>query len=154
MDDEAVDGMVTDIDHNLDKLKEIPDADLYQCLLNKINDVPTHSGYDLKGLVTAQRHITNVAYLLRNCYKRLDSKEAQQLVDRLKIDMEKLSNRVESITHTKERKKKSTELMKLLNIPYYVTEEDAVRITDLYDILMNDDKLSELVAKLKLKAFW
>ena len=42
MDDEAVDGMVTDIDHNLDKLKEIPDADLYKCLLKKINDVPTH----------------------------------------------------------------------------------------------------------------
>ncbi len=38
--------------------------------------------------------------------------------------------------------------------PSGVPIEGYVYITDLYDILMNEEKLRELVSTLKLKAFW
>lgn len=44
--------------------------------------------------------------------------------------------------------------MKILEIPYSCVFEDAIKVTDLYDILMDDSKVKELVAKLNMKAFW
>lgn len=45
-------------------------------------------------------------------------------------------------------------LMSHLNIKYGYTESDAIDIVSLYNILMDEDKLNELVKKLKMKAFW
>lgn len=154
MEDEAVNGMMVEVDHDLKYLDDIPNEELFQLILKKLDEVPPHTGYDLLGLKTAQIYVLEIARTLKHVINRMEREQVRILATRLKSDHEKLENRIEGITHKKERKKKSSELMKLLNIPYYVTHEDAVRITDLYDILMDEDKLSDLVAKLKLKAFW
>lgn len=53
------------------------------------------------------------------------------------------------------KRSKSKELMKFLEIKYGInSSEDSVKITDLYDILMNEEKLHKLISKLKLKVFW
>jgi len=55
--------------------------------------------------------------------------------------------------------KKAEDLCKMLDIPFYAytkpePEEGKIKVTDLYDILMDEEKLKVLVSKLKLKAFW
>lgn len=62
----------------------------------------------------------------------------------------------------KEEKKqwdKAADLMKILDIPFYAfsfpyPEEGKIKVTDLYDILMDEEKLRVLVSKLRNKAFW
>lgn len=49
---------------------------------------------------------------------------------------------------------KVQQTMKILELPYYINEEDSVKITDLYDIFMDDQKLQNLISKLKNKSFW
>jgi hypothetical protein len=63
---------------------------------------------------------------------------------------------------TEEKVRKSKALMNILDIPYLdktvynTTTDDFANVcaTDLYDILMDEEKLRVLVSKLRNKAFW
>ena len=52
--------------------------------------------------------------------------------------------------------KKYTDLADKLNIPHSVdfNREVSVKMKDLWEILSNDARLTELVSRLKMKAFW
>lgn len=154
VEDEAVDEMIVDVDSDPYQLDNI--IDIYQYLLQKLNEIPSFSNckLNLDELESAQHQIIDVAQMIKYSIKRLTRDQVKQLMSELKIDHNNLDNEVENITHTKEQKKKSIELMKVLHVPYCVNHEDSVKITDLYDILMDEVKLSELVTKIKLKVFW
>ena len=53
--------------------------------------------------------------------------------------------------------KKAQALFDFLEIPYHksiIVDQDHMSVLDLYDILMDEEKLRVLVSKLRNKAFW
>lgn len=66
-------------------------------------------------------------------------------------------NTADEIQAWHDKLNKAEKLIELLEIPSYKEPFGAwvsVYAHDLYDILMDEEKLKELVSKLKLKAFW
>jgi len=57
----------------------------------------------------------------------------------------------ERILSHNDKYKKALDLCKMLDIPHSLNN---IYIVDLYDILMDEEKLRVLVSKLRNKAFW
>lgn len=53
-----------------------------------------------------------------------------------------------------EQFKKARKLLNHLDIKYGFSESDSISIVSLYDLLTDEDRLNEIVKKLKMKAFW
>ena len=53
-----------------------------------------------------------------------------------------------------EQFKKARKLLDHLGIKYGFTESDSISIVSLCDLLTDEDRLNEIVKKIKMKAFW
>jgi len=133
-------------------------------IMEKLWKVPSHSGYDLKGLTVAINHIGNLMKEATEASeaKELTKEEAAEIFSILGRDIQRLKDRIKSVNSisqaAEERKKlreKSREMLTALGISYSVQNgEDAVKITDLYEILSDENKFNEISRKLKIRAFW
>lgn len=101
-------------------------------------------------------NINSLKYIARSNNELLGNKDVEKMSEQELCEYIKplsLIFKEKKIAETK-RFSKIKDVMKMLEIPYYVNGEDSVRITDLYDILMDDDKFKKIISKLKMKEFW
>lgn len=131
----------------------------FEELKEKLNGVPSHSGFELEGLLTACTHLNNTMLDVKISISNneITENEAKLLIKEIYDSLNLLKNRQTAIEDKDEKiikYKKAKDLMKNLNIKYYINYEDSVKITDLYDILTDDKRFLDLCKKLQMKTFW
>lgn len=129
-------------------------------IMEKLDNAPRHTGYDIDGLITVGSYITNlVKETIDATYaNELNQEESTQILDILNTSVEKIKGRLDKVKKSDEHeqiKAKSREMLKKLEIKYCVQAgEDAVKITDLYELFSSENRVDEVVRKLKMRAFW
>lgn len=115
----------------------------------EIEKVPSHNSYSIVGLDNARSYLQNLLYKIEESLLMNDINVNQY--DEIKFDIIegifKLNNRINKIN----KYDKADYLMKQLGIEVF---DHYIRANDMYEILTNEDKLKELISKLKMKAFW
>lgn len=123
--------------------------DLIKDLNDRIMSVPVHSGYSISGLHDAidyLEHIKNDLIMYHN-NNQINDEQYEQIMSMLNRDLNALSFRLNSMN----KYSKANDMMKSLGITSY---DHYVRAIDLYDIFSNEEKMQDLIKKIKMRNFW